>query len=150
MKLLFACSLLFLLSCHHGDDTNIAGKTDHAVQPASVSAGNASSGLFKEGVYRVYQSDAMGFSFQYKVKLDGNGHYTLHDKTNDYTYEPATEVVRFKGGGLDGFIGKFFPDNPKTGEKRVTFVIDFHGEVPVQDVNKKPSGWYQYGFYGDK
>lgn len=139
--LLFA----FLASCNN---TNSSTKeTTEATQETTTTQESPTL-----GVYHAYQLSGAGYGFQYKFELVNDHQYKMFDKTGEYTYEPATKIIRFTSGGIKDFAGIFTRINHVNDTRKLMIVLDINGAVPdTLALGKKPGGYYQYAYYqGEK
>jgi len=152
---LYLLCFVVLISCTNQTESS---KKENREIPGKESPGSKSQpvigGSFKSGVYHAYQLSGAGFGFQYKFELLDNGQYTMFNKTGNYNYDPATNVIRFTSGGLKDFTGIFTRIDHVNNTRKLMIVLDFHGDGVAPDtlaLGKKPGGYYQYAYYqGEK
>ena len=144
MKLLSFFFALLLLSCSPNENAGKGGAKEKQTvhnAPADYSA--------VAGTYHVYQSSAMGYSFQHKFELKPDGKYVIYDKEAAFSFEPETRTVRFSGGSLNGYVGVLTRTDYLNEERKPMIVLDFHENASVPDtlsLDKKPVGYFQYAY----
>lgn len=154
IKNLYLLCFVFLFSCSNQTASSQKENKETFEKASSVNKSQIAGGLFKTGVYHAYQLSGAGYGFQYKFELLDNGEYKMFNKTGSFSYEPATNVIRFTSGGLKDYTGIFTRVDHVNNTRKLMIVLDFHGDGVVPDtlaLGKKPGGYYQYAYYqGEK